>query len=206
MKKKSFELIKKYAHMLSEMDGFDQGPAKIMINVDGRIYETEDGCNFADLKPTDVIIASGTAGSLYPVEHKLLKNSKEMNAIVLSATPYCKRCEQYGKDITAAIDDMAQIVGYRAKCVPYGERAITRALHSAAGCLVKDHYTITMGRNLYEAVVALTVLEKSAEINTKAEVLGGVKPLPKWEADLMRMVYKKKYSKAEQEVKMDEGR
>ena len=31
-------------------------------------------------------------------------------------------------------------------------------------------------------MTALTVLEKSAELNTKAEVLGGVKTLPKLEA------------------------
>lgn len=206
MKNKTFALIEKYARVLAEMEGFDPATGKILVNVDGRIYETEDGCDFMNLKQADVVIASGAMGSLYPVEHQMLKPGKEIKAVVLSRTPYCKRFEQYGKDITAAIDDMAQIVGYKAKCVGYGDKAIRRALKNSAACLVKDHYTITTGRNLYEAVVALTVLEKSAELNTKAEVLGGVKHLPKLEADLMRQVYKKKYSKAEQEVKTEEGR
>ena len=206
MKNKTFALIEKYAKVLAEMDGYDRETWKIFVNVDGRIYETENGADFANLKRGDVIIASGAAGSIYPVEHHFLRGHKEIQAIVLSATPYCKRFEQYGKDIVAAIDDMAQIVGYKASCVGYGDKAISRALKTSAGCLVKDHYTITTGRNLYEAVVALTVLEKSAELNTKAEVLGGVKTLPKLEAELMRQVYKKKYSKAEQEVKKEEGR
>ncbi|MBR3756667.1 MAG: class II aldolase/adducin family protein [Firmicutes bacterium] len=206
MKHKSFALMEKYAKVLSEMEGYDRETWKIFITVDGRIYETENGADFADLKRRDVVIASGATGSLFPVEHHLLREGKDIQAVVLSRTPYCRRFEQYGKDIVAAIDDMAQIVGYKAPCVGYGDKAISRALRSSAACLVKDHYTITTGRNLYEAVVALTVLEKSAELNTKAEVLGGVKYLPKLEAQLMRQVYKKKYSKAEQEVKKEEGR
>ena len=198
--------MEKYAKVLSEMEGYDRETWKIFITVDGRIYETENGADFADLKRRDVVIASGATGSLFPVEHHLLREGKDIQAVVLSRTPYCRRFEQYGKDIVAAIDDMAQIVGYKAPCVGYGDKAISRALRSSAACLVKDHYTITTGRNLYEAVVALTVLEKSAELNTKAEVLGGVKYLPKLEAQLMRQVYKKKYSKAEQEVKKEEGR
>ena len=206
MKNKSFALIEKYAKVLSEMEGYDRETWKIFVSVDGRIYETENGADFANLKRSDVVIASGATGSLYPVEHHLLRNGKDIGAVVLSTTPYCRRCMEYGRDITAAIDDMAQIVGYRAACVGYGDKAIRRALKSSTGCLVKDHYTMTTGRNLYEAVVALTVLEKSAELHTKAEVLGGVKTLPKWEAELMRQVYKRKYSKAEQEVKKEEGR
>ena len=206
MKNKTFALIEKYAKVLSEMEGYDRETWKIFVNMDGRIYETENGSDFANLKREDVVIASGATGSLYPVEHHLLRNGRDIGAVVLSRTPYCKRFEQYGKDIVAAIDDMAQIVGYKAPFVGYGDKAISRALKSSSGCLVKDHYTITTGRNLYEAVVALTVLEKSAELNTKADALGGVKTLPKWEAELMHQVYKKKYSKAEQEVKQEEGR
>lgn len=206
MKNKSFALIEKYAKVLADMEGYHRETWKIFINVDGRIYETETGADFANLQQSDVVIASGATGSLYPVEHYLLRNHKDIGAVVLSQTPYCKHFERYGKDIVAAIDDMAQIIGYKAPCVGYGDKAISRALKSSSGCLVKDHYTMTTGRNLYEAVVALTVLEKSAELNAKAEVLGGVKHLPKLEAELMRQVYKRKYSKAEQEVKKEEGR
>ena len=65
---------------------------------------------------------------------------------------------------------------------------------------------MTMGRSLYEAVVAMTVLEKSAEIHFLAQKLGGAQPLPRWEAKLMRSTYKNKYSKAEEEIKSAEVR
>jgi len=86
-------------------------------------------------------------------------------------------------------------------------------LKDNVGCLVLSGYndqgegigyTVTMGRNLYEAVVAMTVLEKSAEVTLLAEKIGGAKPIPRWEAKLMRLVYKMKYSKAEEKVKASE--
>ena len=52
----------------------------------------------------------------------------------------------------------------------------------------------------------MQVLEKNAEIFCHAEKLGGVAPLSKMEARLMRAVYKSKYSKAEAEVKTSEVR
>ena len=52
----------------------------------------------------------------------------------------------------------------------------------------------------------MTVLEKSAEVFLKAEVLGGGKPINPLEVKLMRRTYKKKYSKAEQTVKAKEGK
>jgi len=206
MRNKSYQLIKKYADILSRMEGFDQRRAKIMLNVDGRIYETEKHCDFANLQPEDVISVSGTADSLYPVEYKLLKSRNSINAIVLSATPYCIRCSQWGEDLPAAIDDMAQIVGHKVRCVPYDEKSIIAALRHKTACFVKDHYTITLGRTLYEAVVALHVLEKSAEIHAKAAVLGGTKKIPVLEAKAMRRHYVKKYSRAEQQAKGKEER
>lgn len=205
MSNNAFILIHKYALQLAEMDGYLPGSCKVMVNLNGRIYETEDGCDFGNLQPKDISIVSGATGSAYPVEHNLLRNEEEMKAVVLSKTPYCKRIGDFGGDLVAAVDDMAQIVGPKVYCVAYDGKEMTRALHKAAGCFVRGQYTVTLGRNLYEAVTALQVLEKAAEIDTKAETIGGIKPIPLWEAKFMRHHYQKKYSKAEQAVKSAEG-
>ena len=64
-------------------------------------------------------------------------------------------------------------------------KSIGKALRGNAGCLILRGtdkkgkgigYTLTMGRSLYEAIVALTVLEKSAEISFLAEKIGGAGP------------------------------
>ena len=59
--------MEKYAKVLSEMEGYDRETWKIFITVDGRIYETENGADFADLKRRDVVIASGATGSLFQI-------------------------------------------------------------------------------------------------------------------------------------------
>lgn len=47
---------------------------------------------------------------------------------------------------------------------------LSKRVKKAEGCFVRDKgVTITCGRNLYEAVVALTILEKSAEVNLKMQ-------------------------------------
>lgn len=206
MNNTAFSLIDKYAKQLAAMEGLDQHTGKIMVNLNGRIYETEDGCDFGNLQTKDISIVSGAMGSSYAIEHKLLKNEPEIKAIVLSNTTFCKTLSARFRSLTASLDDMAQIVGPKVELVQYDERALSRALHKASGCFVRDKYTVTTGRNLYEAVIALEVLEKAAEIDLKAELIGGAKPLSIWEAKRMRRDYRKNYSKAEQEVKSAEGR
>ena len=206
MKNKAFELMNKYALELINLTDCDPKGTKILFRLQGRIYETEDGSDLRYLQPKDIAITNGVMGSSYPIERKILRENKEIHAIILSNTTYCRSWASYGKTLTAAVDDMAQIVGPKAYVVDYDEKAMNRALRKADGCFVRGRYTLTMGRSLYEAVVALTVLEKSAEINTKAAVLGGAKSLPLAETKLMRRNYKKKYSKAEQKVKAEEGK
>ena len=70
----------------------------------------------------------------------------------------------------------------------------------------KDRYTICTGRSLFEAVTALQVLEKQAEVALKAQVLGGAVPVSEEEAVFMRENYLQNYSKAENAVKSQEGR
>ena len=151
--------------------------------------------------------------------HELPIHKPEMKAIVYSQTPACMQCLREDKPFPAMLDDMAQIFGPSA-CIVDGRekndsrgKSIFKALKDNVGCLVLKGidkngqgvgYTVTMGRNLYEAVVAMTVLEKSAEVFLLTEKIGGGKPIPYLEAKLMRMVYKKKYSKAESKVKTAE--
>ena len=61
-------------------------------------------------------------------------------------------------------------------------------------------YAITIGRNPYEAVVAMTVLEKSAEIVLKASVIGGAKELGFFTVNTNRRKYLNKYSRAERRI------
>ncbi len=206
-----YELLKKYAKMMTEQ-GYTVGEAaKLLIETSDGVYGTKDGADLADLKAEDV--------EKLAVEHLPLSR-KGMSAMAFSQTPFCQECLRDARPFKASIDDMAQIIGpaaYIADGRSSNDKAgksMAKAFKQSTGAMVlrgvdKDGngigYTITGGRTPYEAVVGMTVLEKSAEITVLADRIGGAKEINKFEARLMHIIYQKKYSKAEAEVKKNEA-
>lgn len=190
-----FQMIDKYGKELAAFCG-----CKFMIKASGTCFETRDGADLSNLVPAD-IIESGDS-----IARRILLADENRGALVFSKTPYCMKTAEKGKTLAAALDDMAQIVGCKVETVDYNEEDIRRALAASEGCFVRGRYTITAGRSLFEAVVALEVLEKSAEVNLKTEVLGGAREIAAEEAEFMRKNYVENYSRKEQEYKSKEGR
>lgn len=79
------------------------------------------------LSQDDIEIVSPEDTSHF-IEYKLLQGNHDINALVLSATPYCRQAAKQGRPLIAALDDMAQIVGYRVETVSYDEQAVKNAL------------------------------------------------------------------------------
>ena len=200
MNSASWNMIKKYAEILSKMEGYSAGKWKILVNLDGKIYETTNDCNFENLKISDAI-----ESDVRKPETAALSGSEMLRAMVLSDTPCCRIFTERGKTLYASLDDMAQIIGPSAEAVPYETAELSRALSESAACFVKGKYTVTAGRSLFEAVTALEVLEKSAEIHLKAEFLGGAEYLSFSESLHMRKHYLENYSKTEMEIREKEG-
>ena len=207
---KTYELLKKYAKMMADQDYPVGEAAMLMIDTGDGVYSTKYGADLANLKMTDV---EKLAIKTLPM------SAAGMKAMVYSQTPYCQKALRNARPFKPSLDDMAQIIGPAAYIADgrdgnkHAGKSLKRALKKNAGCLVLRGvasggkgrgYTVTVGRNLYEAVVAMTVLEKSAEITYLADQLGGVKYLDPVETRLMRAVYKKKYSKAEESAKTAE--
>ena len=204
-----YEAMKKYGRFMVTR-GYPVGSARLIQKTAGGVYATVDGCDLANLAESDIV---KLPGSQMPIP------CGQMKAMVYSQPPFCMERLREGRPFKASLDDMAQIFGPEAcivdvrSCNPRREKQIKQALKDNVGFLMMEGedeagraagYALTFGRSLYEAVVATTVLEKSAEVSTLAEKLGGAKPIARWEAKLMRNIYKKKYSKAEEEVKAKE--
>ncbi len=204
-----YGVMKKYGLMISSQE-YETGAVKMMIETPEGVFATRDGANMGDLKESDIEKLS--------VE-KLPLPVADMKAVVYSQTPACSKALREARPFKACLDDMAQVFGHTAYIADGRDKnkavgkSIGKALKGNVGCMVLRGfdkngkgagYTLTMGRNLYEAVVAMTVLEKSAEIHFLSEKIGGGVPIAKWEAKLMRLIYKKKYSKAEEKVKAAE--
>ena len=140
-------------------------------------------------------------------------------ARIEAKTPYCLQCIKEGREILCSLDDMAQIIGSNVKIVADDDMEIAKALTNSAAVLVDaeqvmdvdgalpvsgssldgkarrdQDYVVTTGRDPYEAFVALTVLEKAAEVQIKGDALGGVKPLPDKIIRKLRRNYINKYS------------
>ncbi len=186
--------------------------ARMLLDRWDGVYGTKKGADFSNLKWKDVVKQS---------DQHFATNKTGMHARIVTQTPYCQQCLQEGVEFRAALDDMAQIIGPEAVIANMtqankkkGAREMAVAASNAAGFFVQDRvkdglpagYTLTVGRNLYEAVAAMTVLEKAAETHLKSRVLGGTKPLPKFTAKQMRKNYKENYSAAEAAEKESEMR
>ncbi len=127
-----------------------------------------------------------------------------------SRTTYCMEWLKRGEALIPSLDDMAQIIGTKAPVIdgrrdPENAKAsLIKILGNNAGGFVitgQDEngdfagYTLTIGRSQKEAEVALSVLEKSAEVTLLAEKIGAPCHINVFERKLMRTVYLKKYSK-----------
>ena len=205
-----YELFHKYGKVMAAQD-YPLGPdVKMVLDTEDGVFGTKNGVNFDNLKWKDIVkMADGHLSTW----------KSGMKARVISQTPYCQQCLREGVEFQAVLDDMAMIVGPEAVIVnmtiPNKKKAsmqMAKAVTNATGFFVQDRirdglpagYTLTVGRNLYEAVTAMTILEKCAEIALKSRVLGGYKPVGRWKAKQLRSKYMESYSKAEAEVRSAE--
>lgn len=185
--------------------------ARLFVETAEGVFATKKGSDLAALSEDDIEKQEFNA---------LPKGNQAIRSILISQTPYCTEWLKCGKALIPALDDMAQIIGTRAVVIDArsGLNAVApqlaRKMKSNAGCFVItgqnadgafEGFTITVGRTPYEAIVAMTVLEKSAEVTLLAEKIGTPHTINALERKLMRSVYMKKYSKSEADAKEDEA-
>ena len=162
---------------------------------DSGVFALSGNGNYADITSDSVKELAGES---------LPDGFGEIRAVLISKSPYCMKWLERDETLIPSLDDMAQIIGTKAVVVDMTGKDellpadLPKILGSNAGCFVRkgaEGYTITVGRTLKEAVVALTVLEKSAEVTILAEKIGSPCNINAIERKLMRTVYLKKYSK-----------
>lgn len=106
----------------------------------------------------------------------------------MSTAAYTVRLATLGRALPPVLDDLTQLIGRRVACVP----DVPQRRPRADAVLVEGRGALVLGED-HEAVAM--VVEKAARAWIGAAGLGGAKPLPTWEAVLMRIVYVRSYSK-----------
>lgn len=139
------------------------------------------------------------------LHRELYLRRPDISAIITNHAPYCVAMAKQGKKLVAVLDDMAQIIGQSAKVASsYAPEDVIKIIGKNDACLVKNGGVVAVGRTPDEAHTGSLVLEKGAKAYIEATILGGAVKIPYHEALLMRFVYKKKYSKADQTAKQEE--
>lgn len=145
------------------------------------------------------------AAPMLALHRELYLARPDVKAIITNHAPYCVAVAARVRRLPAVLDDMAQIIGpFATVASSYAPQNIIRVMGKTDACLVKNGGAVAVGRTPDEAYTGSLVLEKGAKAYIEGEVLGGAIKIPYLEALLMRLVYKKKYSKADQKAKQEE--
>lgn len=202
---KTKENVANYAKKLKNA-GICLTGAFIALRLDDIHYAlTTAKADFELISDKDISILSGDElRSNNLLAYALFEQNKDVNAIIHTCPKFCCVVAQKGKDIPPVLDDMAQIVGVNAKVCDVNDRKkLLKTLGKHYACVIRsdnlsDSGAIAIGRSLDQAFTATLVLEKSAQVYTEAQYIGGSKPINIIEALIMHLVYKVKYSRMEE--------
>ena len=197
---KYVEKILEYAKRLVE-EGINDDKACISLRAKaGFMYVTKQGVALKDIKEADVQkVDMATTQGEYLLHASVYTAKEDVNAICHVHPKWVAPVAKAGATIPTVLDDMAQIVGPKCKTANNDIPSILKNLKGCNSCLIKDDGCITTGRSLDEAYTCVLVLDKAAHCFVSSAVIGKNKTINIFEAKLMQFIYKKKYSKANQE-------
>lgn len=130
----------------------------------------------------------------------LFRSREDLTVLMVSSGPHCLAFSRTGATLRPYLDDMAQIIGPTLGCSPppTDRRAggpTLRNLQKRSAVLLRDWGVLAAAESLDDALAICEIAEKSCKAHIQGLYLGGGVPIPPHEAWLMRLVYRKKYSR-----------
>jgi len=163
-------------------------------NISGRIDDshmaiTPSGMDYSRLVPEQMVVVNlhtlAYEGDLKPsieapIHARILLSKPHIGGIVHVHSSKALAVAVTRKGIPPICDDQVQILGGDIRCAAYTypgteemAESVLAALNERNGALIANHGSIAIGRNLKEALVGVTVLEKTAQIWIDVQALGG---------------------------------
>jgi L-fuculose-phosphate aldolase len=165
-------------------------------NVQAALRAENGAIFFAELSGADVTLQQLAPDAAREPFMHAFSVKPEATALLLVRGTYAPQVAQSMRQLTAELDDMAQIVGLTARVAEsLAPDEIARCLKGRNSCFVKGFGMLITGRALSEAVTGAILLEKAAMTHILAQKIGGAKRVPLFSAALMHVIYQKKYSK-----------
>lgn len=128
----------------------------------------------------------------------IYKKREDVNFIHHSHNEYVKAISMQGKKMKPLLDDFAQLIGPTVKCAVFDNssaKKVVKALGNKNAVLLKDNGAICVAGTKYDAEAIEIVMDKGCKTLVGANLYSGVKAINAIEANLMRIIYKMKYSK-----------
>ncbi len=132
----------------------------------------------------------------------IYKKRSDVNYIRHTKNESVVAMSRKGKKMKPLLDDFAQLCGPVIKCAVFDpastlktSKKVAKALGNKNAVLVKDNGAVCVAGNQYDAEAVELVMEKAAKTAVGAELYAEVKPLSALDSNLMRIIYKLKYSK-----------
>ena len=142
-----------------------------MVIVNMRTHEY-----LGDLKPSTEV----------PIHAGILLSRPEINSVVHTHSTWALTIAAAQKSIPPICADQVQILGGEVRCSRYAMpgtpeigQYVVEALKDRRGALIANHGAITIGSSAKDALLAATVLEKSAQVAVHVQLIGGGVKIPR---------------------------
>ena len=196
---KTVSTILEYAQELVKQKVTGTGDC-ISVKAGDCLYVTDRNVALAALTEENIKkIKLSEAAGVYALHAAIYVAKKDVNAICHCHPAWVAPIADAGVKIPAVADDMTQIVGRDCKTCKNEPYAIVKNLRKRNSTLVAGDGCITTGRTLNEAVTCVLVLDKAAHCYVGSAVLKKNALINCFEATLMNVIYKMKYSKKNQQ-------
>ena len=203
---KSIATILEYAKELAKQNVVGKGDC-ISVRAGEYIYASNKDSDLSSLEEKDVLkIKASEAEGEYALHAAIYAAKEDANAICHCHPAWVAPIAEIGKKIPSVADDMTQIVGRDCRTCKNTPDAIVKNLKKRNSILVAGDGCVTTGRTLNEAYTCVLVLDKAAHCYVGSAVLKKNVLINFFEATLMNVIYKMKYSKKNQEnLQSEEG-
>ena len=165
------------------------------------VGEKDKNCAIIDTK-SGAWIGGGEIPDSADMHWAIYKKREDVKFIRHTKNDFVVAMSRKGKTMKPLLDDFAQLCGPVVKCAIFNpgntlktSKKVAKALGNKNAVLVKDNGAVCVAGNQYDAEAVELVMEKAAKTAVGAELYADVKPLSALDSNLMRIIYKLKYSK-----------